>query len=314
MRLCGGVSAVHLMKLTACTIISKPQNTGLLVNQKASYRRKQTQQASRRAAGAERRDGLATQQVAARRRRSSVGLRCRRGTRSAFGAGGAPSSRQVRMPSCGAWFAAGASGTLEHERRDEAVGVRRRRGARLSGLAARAKPQDAPVFYSASVFGAPILPFAMLMPRLPIFWALLQKNGPKFDVTPELLGGFRGTILCRIILTWGNICARGCVSPFPLAKPPRSSGGPITVVWLSRLLRYRFCASPRCGRGHVSFVSPGRRPRGFSARAPRAGFFRPASPFLARLYPFESAVHRVVVFVRVRRSMPWLVHLARPPS
>ena len=125
---------------------------------------------------------------------------------------------------------------------------------------------------------------------------------------------FRGTILCRIILTWGNVCARGCVSPFPLAKPPRSSGGPITVVWLSRLLRYRFCASPRCGRGHVSFVSPGRRPRGFSARAPRAGFFRPASPFLARLYPFESAVHRVVVFVRVRRSMPWLVHLARPPS
>ena len=234
--------------------------------------------------------------------------------RSAFGAGGAPSSRQVRMPSCGAWFAAGASGTLEHERRDEAVGVRRRRGARLSGLAARAKPQDAPVFYSASVFGAPILPFAMLMPRLPIFWALLQKNGPKFDVTPELLGGFRGTILCRFILTWGNVCARGCVSPFPLAKPPRSSGGPITVVWLSRLLRYRFCASPRCGRGHVSFVSPGRRPRGFSARAPRAGFFRPASPFLARLYPFESAVHRVVVFVRVRRSMPWLVHLARPPS
>lgn len=195
-----------------------------------------------------------------------------------------------------------------------AVGVRRRRGARLSGLAARAKPQDAPVFYSASVFGAPILPFAMLMPRLPIFWALLQKNGPKFDVTPELLGGFRGTILCRIILTWGNVCARGCVSPFPLAKPPRSSGGPITVVWLSRLLRYRFCASPRCGRGHVSFVSPGRRPRGFSARAPRAGFFRPASPFLARLYPFESAVRRVVVFVRVRRSMPWLVHLARPPS
>lgn len=256
MRWCGGVSAVHLLKLTACTIISKPQNTGLLVNQKASYRRKQTQQASRRAAGAERRDGLATQQVAARRRR----------------------------------------------------------GARLSGLAARAKPQDAPVFYSASVFGAPILPFAMLMPRLPIFWALLQKNGPKFDVTPELLGGFRGTILCRIILTWGNVCARGCVSPFPLAKPPRSSGGPITVVWLSRLLRYRFCASPRCGRGHVSFVSPGRRPRGFSARAPRAGFFRPASPFLARLYPFESAVHRVVVFVRVRRSMSWLVHLARPPS
>lgn len=172
-----------------------------------------------------------------------------------------------------------------------AVGVRRRRGARLSGLAARAKPQDAPVFYSASVFGAPILPFAMLMPRLPIFWALLQKNGPKFDVTPELLGGFRGTILCRIILTWGNVCARGCVSPFPLAKPPRSSGGPITVVWLSRLLRYRFCASPRCGRGHVSFVSPGRRPRGFSARAPRAGLLSPG-----------LAIPRTAVSVRIRSS------------
>ena len=254
MRWCGGVSAVHLLKLTACTIISKPQNTGLLVNQKASYRRNQTRQAGGRAAGTERRDGLATQQVVARRRRSSVGLRCRRGTRSAFGAGGALGSAGLQ------------------------------RGQSL---------EDAPVFYSASVFGAPILPFAMLMPRLPIFWALLQKNGPKFDVTPELLGGFRGTILCRIILTWGNVCARGCVSPFPLAKPPRSSGGPITVVWLSRLLRYRFRASPRCGRGHVSFVSPGRRPRGFSARAPRAGFFRPAAPFLARLYPFESAVHRV---------------------
>ena len=54
MRWCGGVSAVHLLKLTACTIISKPQNTGLLVNQKASYRRKQTQQTSRRAAGGRR--------------------------------------------------------------------------------------------------------------------------------------------------------------------------------------------------------------------------------------------------------------------
>ena len=51
-----------------------------------------------------------------------------------------------------------------------------------------------------------------------------------------------------------------------------------------------------------------------SARAPRAGFFRLAAPFLARLYPFESAVHRVVVFVWARRSMPWLVHLARPSS
>lgn len=121
-RLCGGVSAVHLLKLTACTIISKPQNTGLLVNQKASYRRKQTQQTSRRAAGGrcrspaaahrrrlgqrragrraagtERRDGLATQQVVAR-------------------------CRPVRMPGRVARSAAGASGTLEHEHCDEAVG------------------------------------------------------------------------------------------------------------------------------------------------------------------------------------------------
>ena len=128
------------MKLTACTIISKPQNTGLLVNQKASYRRKQTRRASRRAAGQSgtmgwQRSGRAggrrgrsgtmsraTRQVAARRRRSSVGLRCRRGTRSAFGAGGAPWSRPVRMPGCGARFAAGAGGTLEHGRCDEAVG------------------------------------------------------------------------------------------------------------------------------------------------------------------------------------------------
>lgn len=51
-----------------------------------------------------------------------------------------------------------------------------------------------------------------------------------------------------------------------------------------------------------------------SARAPRVGFFRPASPLLARLYSFESAVHRVVGFVRVRCSMPWLIHLARPSS
>ena len=79
-------------------------------------------------------------------------------------------------------------------------------------------------------FDTPILPFAMLVPCLPIFWALLQENGPKFDVTPEFLGGFRETILCRIFLTWGNACVRGWFSPFPLAKPPRSSGDPITVA------------------------------------------------------------------------------------
>ena len=84
--------------------------------------------------------------------------------------------------------------------------------------------------FTASVFDTPILPFAMLVPCLPIFWALLQENGPNFDVTPEFLGGFLETILCRIFLTWGNACARGWFSPFPLAKPPRSSGDPITVA------------------------------------------------------------------------------------
>ena len=123
----------------------------------------------------------------------------------------------------------GRPNTSAEMKRSAVCGLRRR-DALLSGLAARAKPLDAPVFYSASVFDVPILPFAMLVPRLPIFWALLQKNGPKFDVTPELLGGFRGTILCRIFLTWGNACARGRISPFSLAKPPRSSGDPTTVA------------------------------------------------------------------------------------
>lgn len=92
-------------------------------------------------------------------------------------------------------------------------------------------------------------------------------------------------------MTWGNACARGCVPPFSLTKPPRSSGGPITIAWLSRLLRYRFCASPRCGRGRVSFVSPGRRPR---------GFFRP-SPSRWLLSP-GLAIPRMAISVRIRSS------------
>ncbi len=196
---CGRHCAVRPMKLTACTIISKPQNTGLLVNQKASYRRKQTRRASRWAAGAERRDGLATQQVVARRRRSSVGLRCRCGTRSAIGAGGAPWSRPVRMPGCGARSGAGASGTLEHERRDEAVGVRRRRGARLSGLAARAKPQDAPVFYSAPVFGAPILPFVMLSLAFPSSGPFCRKTAPNLTSPLNFWAVFEGLFCAELL-------------------------------------------------------------------------------------------------------------------
>ena len=136
---CGRHCAVRPMKLTACTIISKPQNTGLLVNQKASYRRKQTRRASRWAAGQSGAMGWQRIVPFARCRRSSVGLRCRRGTRSAFGAGGAPWSRPVRMPGCGARFAAGAGGTLEHGRCDEAVG-----GAR-SAFSASGMPWSRPV-------------------------------------------------------------------------------------------------------------------------------------------------------------------------
>lgn len=145
--------------------------------------------------------------------------------------------------------------------------------------------------FTTSIFDAPILSFAMRMPRLPVFWALLQKMGPKFDVTPELPGGFSRDYSVPNILTWENACARGCVSPFPLAKPPRSSDGPITIAWLSRLLRCRFCASPRCGRGRVRFVSPGRRPR---------GFFRP-SPSRWPLSP-GLAIPCTAISVRIRSS------------
>lgn len=72
--------------------------------------------------------------------------------------------------------------------------------------------------------------------------------------------------------------------------------------------------APAAGEGAFASFRPVGARAVLSARVPRAGFFRPASPFLAQLYPFESAVCRVVVFVRVCRSMPWLVHPARPSS
>lgn len=192
---CGRYCAVRPMKLTACTIISKPQNTRLLANQKASYRREQTRRASGRAAGATRRDGPVAQRAGV-----LVGgaccLACWRLARLA---------RRIR--------GAGAVRSLPP-----------------GGFALPAKPQDALAFRPVPISGARSLVFAMPVSRLPIFWALLQKKGPKFDIIPELLGGFRGTFSCRIFLTWGNACIRGCFSPFSPAKPPRSSDNPIAVA------------------------------------------------------------------------------------
>lgn len=247
---CGRVRAgcerhctVRPMKLTACTIISKPQNTGLLVNLKASYRRKQTRRASGWTAGAARRDGLATQR--ARRAGDAAG---RRPAPARLGGPAMP----VRCTVC----------------------VRRRWDARFGGLAARVRPWDAPVFHSESIFGAPISSFAMLMPCLPIFWALLQKNDPKFDVTPELLGRFSGTILCQIFPTWGNACARGRFSPFPPAKPPRSLGPRRGRAFLPRqqyVVYGRRIGKPRRGRAPLSWLL--------------RCFFGPTSPFVALAGP-----------------------------
>ena len=235
MRLCGGVSAVHLLKLTACTIISKPQNTGLLVNQKASYRRKQTQQTSRRAAGG---GGVVRPP-----QRIGVGWASGRqagGLRGQSGAMGWQRSRS--SPGAGRSACQVASRGLRPalaERSSTNTAMRRSAGRGLRSVPVGCSAQwacgagKALRCARASFdihFDTPILPFAMLVPCLPIFWALLQENGPKFDVTPEFLGGFRETILCRIFLTWGNACARGWFSPFPLAKPPRRSGDPITVA------------------------------------------------------------------------------------
>ena len=66
--------------------------------------------------------------------------------------------------------------------------------------------------------------------RAPHLLGPFAEKGPKFDIIPELLGGFRGIFSCRIFLTWGNACIRGCFSPFSPAKPPRSSDNPIAVA------------------------------------------------------------------------------------
>lgn len=103
-------------------------------------------------------------------------------------------------------------------------------GLLLGGFTLPAKLQGALAFCSAPISGARSLSFATQVPRLPIFWVLLQKMGPKFDIIPELLGGFRGTISRRLFPTWGNACARRHLSPFLPAKPPRSLDGPIAAA------------------------------------------------------------------------------------
>lgn len=100
----------------------------------------------------------------------------------------------------------------------------------LGGFTLPAKPQGALAFHSVPISCARSLSFATPVPRLPIFWVLLQKMGPKFDIIPELLGGFLGTISCRIFLTWGNAFIEGRFSLLSPAKPPRSSGNPVAVA------------------------------------------------------------------------------------
>ena len=103
-------------------------------------------------------------------------------------------------------------------------------GLLLGGFTLPAKLQGALAFRSAPISCARSLSFATPVPRLPIFWVLLQKMGPKFDIIPELLGGFRGLILRRLFPTWGNAFIEGRFSLFSPAKPPRSSGNPIAVA------------------------------------------------------------------------------------
>lgn len=103
-------------------------------------------------------------------------------------------------------------------------------GLLLGGFTLPAKLQGALAFRSVPISGARSLSFAAPVPRLPVFWVLLQKMGPKFDIVPELLGGFRGTISRRIFLTWGNAFIEGRFSLFSPAKPPRSSDGPIAAA------------------------------------------------------------------------------------
>lgn len=109
---------------------------------------------------------------------------------------------------------------------------RRRHSARSAArrIYVAGKAPGALAFRSTPISGARSLSFAVPVPRLPIFWVLLQKMGPKFDIIPELLGGFRGTISCRMFLTWGNAFIEGRFSLFSPAKPPRSSDGPIAAA------------------------------------------------------------------------------------
>ena len=102
-------------------------------------------------------------------------------------------------------------------------------------------------------------------------------------------------------------CFRLQNRPEVQATPLRSPNPPACFATAS-------AQAPAAGEGAFASFRPVGVRAVLSARVPRAGFFRPASPFLAQLYPFESAVCRVVVFVRVCRSMPWLVHPARPSS
>ena len=194
-------------------------------------------------------------------------------------------------------------------------------GLLLGGFTLPAKLQGALAFRSAPISGARSLSFATPVPRLPIFWVLLQKMGPKFDIIPELLGGFRGEDFVPNISDLGKrIHRRALLAVFACKTaqkfrrahcgrlaPLRSPNPPACFATAS-------AQAPVAGEGAFASFRPVGARAVLSARVPRAGFFRPASPFLAQLYPFESAVCRVVVFVRVCRSMPWLVHPARPSS
>lgn len=160
------------------------------------------------------------------------------------------------------------------------------------------------MFYSASVFDVPILPFAMLVPRLPIFWALLQKNGPKFDVTPELLGGFRGTILCRIFFDLGKrMCQRAYFAIFscktaqkfrrphcgrlnfplvslPLLRKPPPSRARVRSLRFARLAPARLF--PPKPLALASFARPRDSSHGYIRSNPQFIVLSPSSGFVAR--------------------------------
>lgn len=101
------------------------------------------------------------------------------------------------------------------------------RGLLLGGFTLPAKLQGALAFRSAPISGARSLSFATPVSRLPVFWVLLQKMGPKFDIIPELLGGFWGTISCRIFLTWETHSSKGASPCFRLQNRPEVQTGPL---------------------------------------------------------------------------------------